>query len=352
VFVKTWQKRTLIVVAVFVVVVGLFTLEFMSFGGQFRDLRNRSPGACSTLSLNASAEDIQIDRNRSIAYLSSLDRRSLVEGNDVKGTVLQVDLVADPLRAEPALSSAPSGFRPHGMSLYRMGDGKQRLFVISHPEGEDHVVEIFEQDADNRFAHVGSVRDPLLVSPNAIVAVGPQQFYVANDKGATGIFQRIAESLFRRGLSKVVYFDGETMTIAADGLKSAVGMGLSPDGLTVYVAETLGKRISVYTRNPLTGELVFREHIEIDGSPDNINVDADGALWIATHAKLLDLIRHFGDASHRAPTTILRYASGVLTPIYVNDGSAISAGSVGAAFGGRLYIGSITEPKLHICRMR
>jgi sugar lactone lactonase YvrE len=141
--------------------------------------------------------------------------------------------------------------------------------------------------------------------------------------------------LFRSGFSKVVYFDGESMRVEAEGLKSAVGMGLSPDGLTAYVAETLGKRVSVYTRNPLTGELTFKQHIELDGSPDNINVDADGALWIAMHAKLVDLIRHFGDAT-----------------IYVNDGSAISAGSVGAAFGGRLYIGSITEPQLLICRMR
>lgn len=348
---KAWQKRTLIVVATLLVVVGLFTLEFMSFGGQFRDLQLRSSGACSALALNASAEDIQIDRNRSIAYLSSLDRRGLVEGKAVEGTVLQVDLVSDPLRVDPALSSAPAGFRPHGMSLYRMGDGKQRLFVISHPEGEEHVIEIFEQDADNRFAHIGSVRDPLLVSPNAIVAVGPQQFYVANDKGGSGL-RRMAESLFRVGMSTVVYFDGDSMRVAADGLKSAVGMGLAPDGLTAYVAETLGKRVSVYTRNPLTGALSFRQHLSVDGSPDNINVDADGALWIAVHAKLLDLIRHFGDASHHAPTTILRHASGETTPILVDDGSLISAGSVGAAFGNRLYIGSITEPRLLVCRMR
>ncbi|MFZ9873356.1 MAG: SMP-30/gluconolactonase/LRE family protein [Steroidobacteraceae bacterium] len=348
---KAWQKRTLIVIAALLVVVGLFTLEFMSFGGQFRDLQPRSSGACSALALNASAEDIQIDRNRSIAYLSSLDRRGLVEGKAVEGTVLQVDLVSDPLRVDPALSSAPAGFRPHGMSLYRMGDGKQRLFVISHPEGEEHVIEIFEQDADNRFAHIGSVRDPLLVSPNAIVAVGPQQFYVANDKGGSGL-RRMAESLFRVGMSTVVYFDGDSMRVAADGLKSAVGMGLAPDGLTAYVAETLGKRVSVYTRNPLTGALSFRQHLSLDGSPDNINVDADGALWIAVHAKLLDLIRHFGDASHHAPTTILRHASGETTPILVDDGSLISAGSVGAAFGNRLYIGSITEPRLLICRMR
>lgn len=349
---KVWQKRTLITAAVFAVVVGLFTIEFMSFGGQFRDLTPRAPGSCSALPLNASAEDIQIDRNRSVAYLSSLDRRALIQGAAIEGTVLQVDLVADPLRTAPALSSAPPGFRPHGMSLYRMGDGKLRLFVISHPADAAHVVEIFEQAIDGRFMHVGSVQDPLLVSPNAIVAVGPQQFYVANDKGATGLFDRLRESLFRAGIAKVVYFDGESMRIAAEGLKSAVGMGIAPDGLTLYVAETLGKRMAVYTRNPLNSDLTFRQHITIDGSPDNINVDADGTLWIAVHAKLLDLIRHFGDSSHRAPTTILRHAAGETRPVYVNDGSEISAGSVGAAFGGRLYIGSITEPKLLVCRMR
>lgn len=349
---KAWKKRTLIAVAAFVAIAGVFTLEFMSFGGQFRDLSFQSPGACTALPLEASAEDFQIDRNRSVAYLSSLDRRGLVEGKAVEGTVLQVDLVADPLRALPALSSAPPGFRPHGMSLYRMGDGKQRLFVISHPEGDEHIIEIFEQDADDRFAHIGSVRDPLLISPNAIVAVGPQQFYVANDKGATGFFDRIAESVFRSGLATVVYFDGGSTRVAAGDLKSAVGMGIAPDGLTLYVAETLGKRVSVYTRNPLSGDLTFRQHLAIDGSPDNINIDADGALWIAVHAKLIDLIRHFGDPSHHAPTTILRHSAGETTPIYVNDGAEISAGSVGVAFGERLYIGSITEPKVLVCRMR
>lgn len=348
---KVWQKRTLIIVAAFVMAIGLLTLDFMSFGGQFRDLNFRSPGVCSALPLTASAEDIQIDRNRSIAYLSSLDRRGLVKGKDVEGTVLQIDLVTDPLRAESALSSAPAGFRPHGMSLYQMGDGKQRLFVISHPEGEEHVIEIFEQDATSRFTHVRSVRDPLLISPNAIVAVGPQQYYVANDKGAAG-FGRIAELLFRVGFSTVVYFDGGLTRVAADQLKSAVGMGLSPDGLTAYVAETLGKRISVYGRNPLTGDLTFRQYIDIDGSPDNINIDSDGTLWVAVHAKLADLIRHFGDAERHSPTAILRHSGGETTPVYVNDGSDISAGSVGAAFGGRLYIGSITEPKLLVCRLR
>ncbi|MBU6378413.1 MAG: SMP-30/gluconolactonase/LRE family protein [Gammaproteobacteria bacterium] len=349
---KRRLKVIFITLAVFLAIVGLFTLEFLSFGGQFRAIVPRTPGECRTLALSASAEDIQIDRNRSVAYLSALDRRALVAGRDVRGTVLQVDLTTDRLQAVPALASAPADFRPHGMALYRMGDGKQRLFVISHPAGQPHSVEIFEQQADSRFAHIGTVRDPLLLSPNAIVAVGPQQFYVANDKGATGIFDRLREFAFRTGLSRVVYYDGAAMRVAAGGLKSAVGMGLSPDGLRLYVAETLGKRVSVYTRNPGSAELQFTRHIDLDGSPDNINVDGDGTLWIAVHARLLDLVRHFGDPQRLAPTTILRESGGRIDNIYVNDGSMIAAGSVGAAFDGRLYVGSITDPKLLTCRLR
>ena len=348
----SWKKRVLLAVAAFVLIVAVFTLEFMSFGGAFRELTLRSPGVCNTLPLTASAEDIQIDRNRSIAYLSSLDRRALVKGENVEGTILQLDLTADPLQAMPALVAAPPAFRPHGMSLYRMGDGKQRLFVISHPPNTAHTVEIFEQQPDGRFLHLGTVRDPLLLSPNAIVAVGPSQFYVANDKGATNALERMREFVFRSGLSTVVYYDGQTMRVAADGLKSAVGMGLSPDGLKIHVAETLGKRLANYVRDPVSGELHFVNHVPLDGSPDNVNVDGDGTLWIAVHAKLLDLVRHFGDPGHASPTTILRQSAGVTQTVLVDDGKGISAGSVGAVFDGRLYVGSITEPKIRVCRLR
>ena len=142
------------------------------------------------------------------------------------------------------------------------------------------------------------------------------------------------------------------MRIAADELKSAVGLGLSPDGLRIAVAETLGKRVTLFARDPASGTLTLESRVELDGAPDNINVDTDGTLWIAMHARLLDLIRHFGDPDHPAPTTVLRYTNGVTELVYAEDGSALSAGSVGAAFGGRLLMGSITEPELRICRLR
>ncbi|NDE02858.1 MAG: hypothetical protein EBZ91_14240, partial [Gammaproteobacteria bacterium] len=216
-----WVKRIGWVLASLILVLLLFTLEFMRFGGQFNALPAVTPGPCTRISLTASAEDIQIDRGRGVAYLSALDRRGLVEGLNVQGDVLQLDLNDERATPVSALAARPADFRPHGMSLYRMGDGMQRLFVISHPAGGGHSIEIFEQVGGGSFRPVASIRHPLLLSPNAIVAVGPEQFYVANDTGATNGLQRVSEFALRRGMSKLVYFDGQDMRVVADGLKSA-----------------------------------------------------------------------------------------------------------------------------------
>jgi arylesterase / paraoxonase len=131
---------------------------------------------------------------------------------------------------------------------------------------------------------------------------------------------------------------------------------MSPDGARIYVAETSGNRISVFARNAASGDLSFVEHLELGSAADNINVDADGSVWIAAHAKVLALGMHFGDASRRAPTQLFRYLPGAkgdarLTEVYLDSGEAISAGSVGAAFNKQLLIGSITDRKILRCQL-
>jgi len=353
---KTWLKRIGWTALVIVALVAIVAVDFLRHGGQFKTLEPHFAGTCTTLPMTASAEDIQLDRARGLAYLSYLDRRGQVEGKPVLGTVMLLDLNLPDSRPRPALAVDPPKFRPHGMSLYRAGDGTQRLFVISHPPGGDQVVEIFEQSATGAFSPVRSVRDPLLLDPNAIVAVGPEQFYVANDSGATSGFEKATELLFRRGLSKVVYFDGRRMRAVATGLKSASGIAMSPDGTRVYVAETSGNRISVFARNAASGDLTFVEHVDLGSAADNINVDTDGSVWIAAHAKVLALGRHFGNAAMLAPTQIFRFRPDArgdarLAEIYLDGGQAISAGSVGAVFNKQLLIGSITERKILRCRL-
>lgn len=353
----TWLKRIGIGLLATLVVVAIIVIDFLRHGGQFRSLEPAFAGRCETLPLEASAEDIQIDRTRGVAYLSYLDRRGLVEGRPVTGTVMLLDLNVPQPRPRPALLADPPGFRPHGLSLYRAGDGALRLFAINHPRSGGHAIEIFEQQPTGAFAAVRSVRDPLLVDPNAVLAVGPNQFYVANDSGAHNRFERATELLFRRGLSTVVYFDGRSMRVAASGLKSAAGIAMSRDGTRVFVSETAGNRLAIFARNAASGDLRLLGHVELGSAPDNINVDGDGRIWVAAHARVLALVQHFGDSTRLAPTQVFRLADAPepaqMRPeqIYLNLGEQISAGSVGAVFGDQLLIGSITERKLLRCRL-
>jgi arylesterase / paraoxonase len=353
---KRWLKRLGWGLLALLLMLGVIVFDTLRHGGQFSAFTPAFAGSCVAVPLEASAEDIQIDRARGVAYLSYLDRRGKVQGRVADGTVLLLDLNVADARPRPALASNPAAFHPHGMSLYRAGDGTQRLFVISHPPGQGHAIETFEQTATGAFAPLGRITDPLLVSPNAVVAVGPNQFYVANDRGARNGFERGLELLFRRGLSTVTYFDGQSMRVAATDLKSAAGIAASPDGGTIYVAETAGKRVSVFRRDAATGTLTLVERLGIDGAPDNLHVAADGAVWVAAHAKTLALVNHFRDEKQIAPSLILRIATDPkatprVAPVYANLGEQISAGSVGAVHAGELLIGSITERRILRCRL-
>ncbi len=119
-------------VGLVVLVTIVFTAVLAWRGTWFRDIEPSYAGSCEALELGGSAEDIQLDRERGFAYLSLLDRKALVGGGNVQGTIVRVDLNAPELRAEAALESQPEHFRPHGLSLYRDANGQRWLYALNH----------------------------------------------------------------------------------------------------------------------------------------------------------------------------------------------------------------------------
>ncbi|MFW2405876.1 MAG: SMP-30/gluconolactonase/LRE family protein [Gammaproteobacteria bacterium] len=333
-------KILLVIVVVLVVGVTVGLWSYLKFAGD----ESHFAGTCEALELGESAEDMQIDRERGFAYLSLIDRMSLAKGESAQGWIGRLDLNATERSVEPALIDPPPHFRPHGVSLLVDAAGQRHLFVINHPENrgsEPESVESFREEQPGRFRHVRTYTDTLFTSPNDIVAVGPAQFYIANDSN--------------RGTTQLVYVDGDEIRAVADDIASGGGINVSLDGGTLYIAETSGKRIRSMRREPATGDVETIEMLDIGTSPDNIDVAADGSLWVGAHSNIIALVMHF-IAGADAPTQILQMLPGAdggadVTEIYLNRGEQISAGSVGVTYGDELLIGSITARKILICEM-
>ena len=350
------MRRFVPVLLVVILLLAIVVLEFLRHLGQFREVAPHFAGTCKAVPLAGSAEDIQVDRSSATAYLSVLDWRAVHEGKDVTGTIVKVDLNSAHMTRTTAISGEPEGFRPHGLSLYTDADGGQRLFVINHAAGKPHTVEIFERAKDGTFAHSETITNPWLVDPNALVAVGPRQFYLVNTFGSPPGVRRAIEFAFRMASASIVYFDGETMREVGEPVALGTGIAASADGGRVYVSEANAHRLRVYSRDSASGDLELFQNVNIYNAGDNLSIAEDGAIWVAAHPRPIQLIRNLRDPKELSPTQVIRIAADPqtedrITEIYMNDGSELSAGSVAAVLEKRMFLGSLTEHKMMECTL-
>ena len=74
--------------------------------------------------------------------------------------------------------------------------------------------------------------------------------------------------------------DGTSATVVADDLDFPNGMVITPDGATLIVAESIGRRLTAFTIDAdggLGDRRVFADGL--DGPPDGIALDAEGGVW-------------------------------------------------------------------------
>ena len=347
------QKLWYVVLGLGLVVIG-WVVHLLWSAGHFKTIEPHFAGSCQTVSGVAGAEDITIHPRTGIAYISACDRRALKAGQNGRGGIFAYDL-KDPQPVPVKLTSGPGpDFQPHGLSLYIDADGRDALFVINH-SGGTHKVEIYDLKPDG-LVHRRMVKDPSLVSPNDIVAVGREHFYATNDHRYTSGLLKIGEDYLKLPLANVVFFNGGEFKVAADGIGYANGINISPDGSKLYVAGTTQMTLMIFDRNLKSGELTLAETIGFDTGLDNIEMDAAGALWIGAHPQLLKFVAHSKDAAKLSPSQILRVTlhpgdEPRIEEVYLNAGQEISGSSVGAAYADRLLIGSVFESKLLDCRL-
>lgn len=105
------------------------------------------------------------------------------------------------------------------------------------------------------------------------------------------------------GLLHRVDPDGTARTVRGE-IGVANGLAFSPDGGTMYFADTLRDTVWAYDYDPTTGEptneRVFLDFTSLPGRPDGACVDADGCYWVACiHAGVVIRVTPAGAVDQR-----------------------------------------------------
>ncbi|MFZ5617200.1 MAG: hypothetical protein ACOZAA_07765, partial [Pseudomonadota bacterium] len=84
---------------------------------------------------------------------------------------------------------------------------------------------------------------------------------------------------------------------------------------------------------------------------DNIEIAADGSLWIAGHSKVFDFLKHAEDPKAIAPAHVIRVnpESGLTEDILIDTGGALNGSSVGAVWDNTLIVGAVFDGHVMVC---
>ena len=327
-------------------------------GGYFNEVKPQFAGTCTKVEGAVGVEDVEIDRANGTVFLSSQDRRPGADGAFKSGAIYEASLT-NPSAPVRALANNIAVFHPHGISLYTDAAGHQTLAVINHPQQGQSEIILFDVSRapgiETTLSVRRTVKDPLLHHVNDITLVSHEAFYATNDHGSETKLGEQLENWLLLPRANVVYYDGSAARVAAGGLVFANGINRNADATEIYVTETTGRTLSTFRRDPLTGALAHIHSLAIPLGLDNIDVDAEGNLWIGGHPNLLAFLAHAQDAKKLSPSAVVKVKpegdATTYETIYVNAGEELSGSSVGAAAGGRLIVGAVFDPKFLNCTL-
>ncbi len=323
-----------------------------------------SQATCRRIEGVPGPEDMVIDHERGVAYVSSQQRKS-GSARQVNGDIFKLDLTNDepqPVNVTGALAEEIGFFHPHGLDLFVCAEGKRRLFVINHRSEKSHSIEVFDVE-EKCLKHIGQViDDEVLTSPNDLVALSEDRFLIVNDHGYRNKVAKIFEDLLRQFkirlgtvVQGMITESGTTFTRVADGI--GLGVGIEVDSRAspkrLFVSSGSDKKILIFRRDG--NAWAHDTDINVAGGPDNLTWDKRGRLWVAVHPDLVALFFHLMGWRQTSPSLVLQINEPdtpdcVIERIFSDDGGLLSAASVAAFYLGakcsRLLIGSVTGPHL------
>lgn len=361
------SKTILLLAGVGLVAVASFTwFRTASRAGEFTTLAPVFDGTCTDIGGLPGAEDIVLDRAGGRMFIASDDRRGFGAGKAARGGVYIL-----PIRGAEAISARsdatggkPAALHPHGLTRYVDGSGKTTIMVVNHPKGFNNydgtTVEIYDLQPDTTLAHRRTVLVPGLIRINDIAATGPDSFYATSESDlASGSLRELMSIVTDNDRTGAVwYFDGTTGKKLDTGLGFANSLAITADGKTLYASGTISRDIFIYDRDPSTNAIKRRDRAFVGTGPDNLDVEDDGRVWIASQPKLLSFVQHASNPAKGAPSQVI-----VLEPATAGGGGKVdqiylkgpenkfSGVSVAVRDGDTMVLGSVFEPGIRVCKL-
>ncbi|WP_262690358.1 SMP-30/gluconolactonase/LRE family protein [Kordiimonas aestuarii] len=338
-----------------VVIVAGFVLDTLYDGGAFRTIEPHFDGKCEKIAGAVGAEDITVDPDTGLAYISSHDRRLWMRTGETEGAIYRyrAGSLASPLEFPHDFDGQ---FHPHGIGLWKNPAGHDRLFVVNHPNSGQSgskmdsslsQVEVFEV-LEEGLRHVRTVKPDGGYSLNDVTPDGPDTFYASIDRGSETTLGRTIETFARLARGGIARGDESGIRRIKGGLVYPNGISVSPDGNHLIVAETTGGRLLAYEIGDDGDRLELVAEADAGTASDNVEWAEDGSFWIGAHPNALAFPGHAKDERSRSPSQVLRVTfdgnSFGIEEVYLNDGNPISGSSVAAPMGNRFLLGSVFEP--------
>lgn len=333
-------SRTAIVLAVILVALVARVLHQTH---AFLDVEPVPVEDCEVIGDFTGSEDIEIDYETGIAYVSSFDFRGSSLGEQVNGEIYMFN-PGDPIGSlKVATKTRPEILNIHGLSLYNKPEGGKQLYLINHnPEGEK--VEVFDLVDGGMLVHKETITGPGLVSPNDLVVVGERQFYFSNDDSTRDLTRRMLHHLFGGVAGDITFFDGSEFQVVYEVDGMANGITTSRDGQQVFAVNMHAMEVYALARQA-DNSLKLVEKQQLDFPVDNLNLDREGNLWGAGQGSFLDAMLNLLYPERLSASQVVRIklAQGKMLPaekIYANLGDQYASSSVVATYGNRFFLGS------------
>ena len=336
------KKRHYLLLVV-ILLIGYVAHIFTSTG-YFRTIENKFEGNILNKINIVGAEDIIVSRKDSFAIVSSTDRFAFPSEAQETGGLYLIDLKYEDFKTTHLTKDFDRPFAPHGISMFQR-DSIYTIAAISHTtDGE--FIEFFELVGDD-FKHTKTIQNELIFSPNDLVLLDENRFYVTNDHKYKEGLGRLAEDYLGLAISNVIYTDGENYTEVADGIAYANGINFDVARNLLFVASPRGFLMKVYEPKE-DGSLNFVEDIDCGTGVDNIEFDVDGNIWIGCHPNLLEFAAYAKGKKEKSPSEIIKidyHGKGDygIEQIYMEDGSEMSASTVAATFGNLIFVGNVMD---------